>query len=618
MRTYDGACIVDVPVTAKRDASLRLRASTRTPQRGGFGSLPVKARAYVAGILVLAALALALAWSAGTDTDVDPALLAVAAVICGAANLLEIFMPGHWSFQPNLLFFFAGAMLLPPWAIAALAVACFAPGYVVNRSKRPESFPWYKVAFNVANYLLAGLAAREIAYAGGAMPAAADSDVTAVLALAGAAVAFAAINHLLIVLAVWLAGERSLRTTARQLADGLPLDSALCLTGAAFAVMWDIAPALAILAPGPALLVYRALATPLLARRTEELSDDVGVLQAALLPALPERLGELELSVAYRPAEGPGAGGDFYDAFPLGDGATAIVLGDVSGHGRDAIERSALMRYTLRAYLEAGLEPRTALKVGGRVLSAGSGETFTTVVLGVHDPEAGTLTYASAGHPAPLVTGPGSHEPVTVASSPPVGVDVPTGLRQTTVALPAGSVACFFTDGLVEARLDGRPLGRDGLAQRLAQLGEHPDALELVGDLADEAGTARDDMAACMIRALSGEATGDARVEELECTADELLGSLPERFLRACGLPDDEVATALDAARSSAPNSERGAVLRVRFGETGAGLDVMAPRRTPGDRLARRRVARRPGTPVGAARRAAQPGDAEPATGAEL
>jgi hypothetical protein len=578
----------------------------------------VSARAYVGGVLVLAVVALALAWAVGTDTDVDPALLAVVAVVCGAANLLEIFMPGHWSFQPNLLFFFAGAMLLPPWAIAALAVACFAPGYLVNRSKRPESFPWYKVAFNVANYLLAGLAAREIAYAGGAMPAAADSDVTAVLALAGAAVAFATLNHLLIVLAVWLAGERSLRTTARQLADGLPLDSALCLTGAALAVMWDIAPALVILAPGPALLVYHALATPRLARRTEELSDDVGVLQAALLPALPECLGELQLSVAYRPAEGPGAGGDFYDAFPLGDGATAIVLGDVSGHGRDAIERSALMRYTLRAYLEAGLEPRTALKVGGRVLSAGSGEAFTTVLLAVHDPEAATLTYASAGHPAPLVTGPGAHEPVTVASSPPIGVDVPTGLRQTTVALPAGAVACFFTDGLVEARLDGRALGRDGLADRLARLGEHPAAGELVGDLADEAGTARDDMAACVVRAFSGEAAEESRVEELECTAEELLGSLPERFLQACGLPDEEVATALDGARASAASSERSVILRVRFGEAGAGLDVVAPKRTPGDRLARRRGARRPGAPFGTARRPAQPGDTEPATGAEL
>jgi hypothetical protein len=450
------------------------------------------------------------------------------------------------------------------------------------------------------------------------MPAAADSDLTAVVALGGAAIAFALINHLLIVVAVSLAGERSIRTAARQLADGLPLDTALCLTGATFSVLWDLTPGLVILAPGPALLVYRALATPLLARRTEELSDDLGVLQAALLPALPDRLGELDVSVAYRPAEGPGAGGDFYDVFPLADGATAIVLGDVSGHGRDAIERSALMRYTLRAYLEAGLEPRTALKVGGRVLSAGAPDAFTTVLLAVHDAEAGTLTYALAGHPAPIITGPGAHEPVTAASSPPVGVGVPTGLRQTTVALPAGAVACFYTDGLVEARLGDRPVGRYGLAERLARLGADPSAEDLVGGLADEVGMARDDMAACVIRARSGTTPADVRVEELECSPEELAGTLPERFLAACGLPEDEVTTALASPRATSADSERGAVVRVRFGEAGARLDVVAPRWTPGDRLARRRVARRSGRRLPSTRHAVEPGESEPVTEAEL
>src|SRR5688500_19355194 len=95
--------------------TLRTRASTRTPRPGGFRSLRLAARAFVAGVVVLAGIALASAWTMRTVTDVDPALLAVVAVICGAANLLEIFMPAHWSFQPNLVFFFAGAMLLPPW-----------------------------------------------------------------------------------------------------------------------------------------------------------------------------------------------------------------------------------------------------------------------------------------------------------------------------------------------------------------------------------------------------------------------------------------------------------------------------------------------------------------------
>ena len=88
-------------------------------------------------------------------------------------------------------------------------------------------------------------------------------------------------------------------------------------------------------------------------------------------------------------------------------------------------------------------------------------------LLAVHDPETGSLTYATAGHPAPLVVGPQPHDPVTAGSSPPIGVGVRTGLRQTTVPLVPGSVAAMFTDGLLEARTEGGLLGRDRLEELL-------------------------------------------------------------------------------------------------------------------------------------------------------
>lgn len=545
------------------------------------------------GVLVAAAAVATFASITDVHGDSELPLLVLLAFFCAGTNLFEIFMPGHWSFQPNLLFFFAGAILLPPWGVAVLAVACFLPAYVVNRKKRPASFPWYKVAFNIANYLLAGLAAHAIANAGASVPAMADTDLIAVLDLLGAAAAFALINHGLIVIAVWQAGERSIRTTARQLRDGLPLDTALCLTGACFAVLWDAAPALVILSPGPALLVYRALRTPLLTRAADELRDEVGVLQAALLPTVPRRVGALELSVAYRPAEGPGAGGDFYDLVELDRERAAIVLGDVSGHGRDALSRSALMRYTLRAYLEAGLDPRSALAVAGRALETELGEDFTTVVVAVHDPAAGTLTCASAGHPPPIVLGDDAYEPVTPCSAPPIGVGVPTGVRQTTLPLRAGTVACFYTDGVTDAHVGGRALGRERLARRVAALKAGAGAESLISRIAKGGGAARDDMAACVIRVLSGPTDPAATIEELDCSPEELDGDLPERFLTACGLPASEIAAALGPARAAASAAGRGALLRVQVAPGPPRLEVLGERHETAARLARRRLSRR-------------------------
>jgi Stage II sporulation protein E (SpoIIE) len=308
-----------------------------------------------------------------------------------------------------------------------------------------------------------------------------------------------------------------------------------------------------------------ALRARRLARQRRELLQEVGLLQTALLPPVPDKVGALRTSVAYRPADGPGAGGDFYDVLPLAGGRVGFILGDVSGHGRGALARTAFMRYTLRAYLEAGLEPRVALQVAGRVIDDNLGGDFATVLLAVHDPETGSLTYATAGHPAPIVVGREAHDPVTAGSSPPIGVGVRTGLRQTTVPLVPGSVACLFTDGLMDARTHDGILGRERLAELLAQQGDDASAKRLIEQVAAEANTLSDDMAAVIVSPTAGVTAGLFRTEQLELSARELDGPIAGRFLESCGLPQDEVD---DAVREAGVLADRfgGVVLHVVFG----------------------------------------------------
>jgi hypothetical protein len=309
-----------------------------------------------------------------------------------------------------------------------------------------------------------------------------------------------------------------------------------------------------------------ALRARSLARQRSDLLQEVGLLQSALLPPVPEKLGALRTSVAYRPADGPGAGGDFYDVLPLVGGSVGFILGDVSGHGRGALARTAFMRYTLRAYLEAGLEPRVALQVAGRVIDENLGGDFATVLLAVHNPETGSLTYATAGHPAPIVIGPQPHDPVTAGSSPPIGVGVPTGLRQTTVPLVPGSVACLFTDGLMEARAAGGILGRDRLEQMLGELGDNPTARGLIERVSQEARVLSDDIAAVVVSPTEALSTIAPHTEQLELSARELDGPIAHRFLEGCGIAKAAAATAVAEAHAVAGRAG-GVVLHVMCGD---------------------------------------------------
>ena len=308
-----------------------------------------------------------------------------------------------------------------------------------------------------------------------------------------------------------------------------------------------------------------ALRNRRLERQRGELLKEVGLLQTALLPPVPDRIGALRTSVAYRPADGPGAGGDFYDVLPLAGGRVGFILGDVSGHGRGALARTAFMRYTLRAYLEAGLEPRVALQVAGRVIDENLGGDFATVLLAVHDPETGSLTYASAGHPAPIVVGPQPHEPVTAGSSPPIGVGVKTGLRQTTVPLVPGAVAALFTDGLMEARVDGGMLGRERLEELLAELGTGATAAGLIGSVREEARVLSDDIAAVVIQPTTAATAGLFRTEQLELSTRELDGPVAANFLESCGFSQVEIEAAIYDARALAERFG-GVILHVVFG----------------------------------------------------
>jgi serine phosphatase RsbU (regulator of sigma subunit) len=288
-----------------------------------------------------------------------------------------------------------------------------------------------------------------------------------------------------------------------------------------------------------------------LARQRRELLEDVGLLQAALLPPLPGRLGPVGTSAAYHPASGPGAGGDFYDVFALGDGQLAVIVGDVSGHGRRALPHTTLVRFTLRAYLEAGMSPRAALQAAAPVLERQLGDSFATVVLATYNPRERILVYSCAGHPPPLIIGTESVTPITVCSAPPIGVGRLTGTRQTAVSIPGGALACFYTDGVIEARTHGELFGVGRLERVVSRLGEDPTASSLLDRVAEQSDDRPDDMAACLLSVEGQPAAPAVQLEELEIDGREAGRDRAERFLLAGGVEPNETQAIVSSIRSA-------------------------------------------------------------------
>ena len=210
------------------------------------------------------------------------------------------------------------------------------------------------------------------------------------------------------------------------------------------------------------------------------------------------------------------------------------------------------MRFTLRAYMEAGLSPRGAVQTAGAVLDHQLGGSFATVVAATYNPRTRMLVYASAGHPPPLMIGEDKRvlEPITTSSAPPIGVGRPTGTRQSIVSVPGRALICFYTDGVTEARLASELFGPTRLAKVLSELGPSVSAAEVLDRVSEQVDRRPDDMAACLLSLEGDSQPPQALREELELDRESAGSERTERFLLACGLPPGEVSAVVQAARA--------------------------------------------------------------------
>jgi serine phosphatase RsbU (regulator of sigma subunit) len=255
-------------------------------------------------------------------------------------------------------------------------------------------------------------------------------------------------------------------------------------------------------------LAWRAALAVDNARLYSERTHVARTLQASLLPRDLPSIPGAQVSARYHAAgEGNEVGGDFYDLFETGDGAWAIVIGDVCGKGAEAAAVTGQARYTLRAASMRQRRPSRILEtLNEAMLTQRSDMRFCTVTYVRLRPTdyGGRATVACGGHPAPLLLrADGSIESVGNPGTL-LGIFPDPEISDRVADLEWGDSLILFTDGVIGARAHGEMFEEGRLYGVLAGAAGHgaAEVAERIEQavLEFQAGDLRDDLAILVVR----------------------------------------------------------------------------------------------------------------------
>jgi PAS domain S-box-containing protein len=249
------------------------------------------------------------------------------------------------------------------------------------------------------------------------------------------------------------------------------------------------------------LLMERAAVALQNAQRYEREHRVAQALQTASLPtSLPQRAGARFYGFYDAAQSEAQIGGDWYDAFELPDGRIVLSIGDVAGHGLGAAVAMGNMRQIVRGIAQVDPDPALMLDAADKALRTEHADLYITAFAAVADTSAGTLSYASAGHPPPMLRDAAGNVRLLHNGGLPLGLRAQDEPRATQCAIRPGETLVLYTDGLTES-------SRDALAgeRQLVALLEIGDVLEAenpaqVLHSAMIVNTHRDDVAILVVR----------------------------------------------------------------------------------------------------------------------
>ena len=178
-------------------------------------------------------------------------------------------------------------------------------------------------------------------------------------------------------------------------------------------------------------------------------------LQRAIMPSGVRVLATAGVDIAVRclPAK-PGSllAGDWYDALQLPGGDLLFVVGDIAGHGMEAVTGMVTARNALRGLAVTGADPGELIGKLNYMTCLFAEDVTGTVICGRYSPRSRMLHWARAGHLPPVLVRAGIATLQPMPEGMLLGVQPDTEYAQLYLQLRGGDTLLFYTDGLIERR----------------------------------------------------------------------------------------------------------------------------------------------------------------------
>jgi phosphoserine phosphatase RsbU/P len=185
-------------------------------------------------------------------------------------------------------------------------------------------------------------------------------------------------------------------------------------------------------------------------RQEREELDDAHTAGLALLPQSIPDIPGIQVAAFSQPART--LSGDYFDVLDLGEGKLALSIGDVIGKGTAAALLMSNVQATVRALATPSVQPRELeARLNQSILRNTTRGKFVTLFYGIVDSHARTLTYANAGHCAPVLARATGEAVRLDIGGAVLGVFAEWSYQQANIALAPGDRLILFTDGITEA-----------------------------------------------------------------------------------------------------------------------------------------------------------------------